>query len=117
MAERRELAREVRVDGGQRFRVPDPLADVHQAGSGSVSVFHGSFPGEAEIEVIVGEQDGRQPGEVFRLSPLEPEDLGGCETDGQADAELLDGLFSPQTLDDEIRLRRPWTCRSRAWPA
>ncbi len=104
MAKGRELLPELGVDDGQDLRVPDPLTDVHQARSRSVSVFHLEVSRQAVVEIIVGEQDAGQLGVVFRFAPLEPEDLRSGVARSQAQPQLLDEQpFAPHFLNDPIR--------------
>ena len=105
MLERRELRAQVRIDRRDGAFVPPQPADIHEARPRGVPVFHVGTPRQPEVQIIMGEEDRRQPGVTFGLVPLEPEDLRGGKADGRGDPQPGDGPPpAPERGHDLVRL-------------
>ena len=105
-AKRGKLGGKVGVDGGEGGGGPLAFADVEEGGAAGVAVFHGGLAGEPVVEVVVGQEDGGEAGEVFRLVAFEPENLGGGEAGGDGVADGFDGgLESAEVAGDLLALR------------
>ena len=109
-ADRRALVRvrepgERQLEQLQHLGAPTPPRDVEEQRPGGVGRVDRALPGEPEADVVLGEQDVRDPRIDVGLVPAQPEQLRRSEPGERAVAGQLDQAAQPDALLDLGALR------------